>query len=268
MIGVKCGMDDSYQSFATCIHAHETMSTTRNCHCPVASIKSQRDNAKLRAGAGFSASVILSCPRAYAMEQTFDLYEPVESGYHKFRGTLIHAMFEADPDPPPHVIMERRIERWVDVDGVSVRITGKPDYIDPDQRAIIDFKSKHLLPKKPDAQHEAQINIYRYLVGDGVFCDTKEPCQIDIRVLGIHYVTFHTKKGMIWLKMRYPVWENEDTLLLIQKRLRPLTAWKEHGTIPVCDPFTPAKYWKCQCEKYEEQLREGGVSLEAFDRTG
>lgn len=259
IVGVICGMDGTCQAFETCIHAHETMSTERNCHVPVASIKSQRDNMKFRKDAGVSASVVLACPRAYAIEQTYDLYESVISGYNKFRGTLIHALFEADPDPPSWVVQEERIMRWVVVNGKKVRVTGKPDYVDPKYRVLIDFKSKHNLPTKMDPRHEAQFNIYRWLLKNGIFTRTNEPCQIEVDRIGAHYVTFNTTAEKAWKKVLYPVWEYEEVERMVIRRLEPLTKWQEDGILPECSPFIENRYWKCDCEKHETQLAERGI---------
>lgn len=260
--GVICGMDNSFQSFETCIHAHETFSKDRNCNVPTASIKSQRDNIKYRKDAGISASTILSCARAQAIESTYDIYETVISGYNKFRGTLIHAMIEHDPDPPEWVIQEERIRRFVEVDGELVAITGKPDYVDPKYKVLIDFKSKHNLPLKMDPMHEAQFNIYRWLLKDGVFVRTNLPCHIDIDRIGAHYITMDTKPEKAWRKVLYPVWGYDEVEAMVIDRLRPLTKWKKDGILPECNRYVDSPYWKCDCERHAQQLMERGIVVE------
>lgn len=266
IVGVICGKTGEYEDFQTCIARHENPSHPGgSCHCPTASIKAMRDNHKTRKDAGVSASTILSCPREVALQEKYDYYEAVESGWHKFRGTLIHALMESDTDVPEGVIMEERVETFVDVDGKPFRLTGQMDYVDTKNKFLLDYKSKHLIPKKPDPRHEAQLNIYIYLLATGRFLKDKKPCNIEINKAGIHYLTFNTKKEMIWLKMAYPVWDLEYTREFIEKRAKPLSDWQKHGIFPDCDPFEKNRYWKCGCEKILTQLEERGVVVEELN---
>lgn len=250
-------MDDTPQSFEHCIHCHENRSSVRNCHAPVAVLKSMRDNHIHRKGAGISASTLISCPRAKAIEETYDLYEPVISGWNKGRGTFVHAMMEADPDPPEWMVRERRLYREID----GTRVTGKPDEVDTKYRMLIDYKSKDNLPKKRDDAHELQFNIYAWLLRGGYFADTDEKADIDVEVIAAHYVTWKTKTELAWKKMPYPVWPDEKTTKIISDRLQPLTDWRTYGILPLCSPYIPARYWKCDCEKYENQLIERGIFI-------
>lgn len=263
LIGVICGKTGEYESFETCIERHENPCYPGgSCHCPTASIKAMRDNHKTRKDAGVSASTILACPREVALQERYDYYESVESGWHKFRGTLIHSLMESDPDVPEHIIMEERVETFLDIDGEPFRLTGQMDHVDTKHKFLLDYKSKHLTPKKPDSRHEAQLNIYIYLLATGRFLKTKEPCKIKIESAGIHYLTFHTKKGMIWQKMLYPVWELEDTEKFIKERAKVLADWQRHNIFPDCSPFVENRYWMCGCEKILNQLGERGVEVE------
>jgi hypothetical protein len=251
-------MDQSFQSFKTCIDCHENRSRTRNCNAPVQVLKSMRDNHIDRRGAGISASTLISCPRAVAIEATYDLYMPVISGWNMGRGTFIHAMFEADRDPPPWIIRERRLRRKVR----GVAITGKPDEVDTKYKVLVDYKSKDNLPRRPDERHEFQFNIYAWLLRGGYWVDTDEPAQIDIDVIAAHYVTFKTKPEGAWKKMAYPVWEDSYTTELVTQRLEPLTKWNTSGILPECSPYLGNPRWKCDCEKWEDQLNERGIYIE------
>ena len=227
-----------------------------------------RDNHLDRKKAGWSISTVLSCPRAAALQETYDYYEAVETGWNKSRGAWIHAMMEADDDPT--LIKERRIERILKVyyynpetdkeEEYDQRLTGKPDEVDPVARALIDYKSKHLLPRKPDYRHECQFNGYVWLLADGTFVDNGEPVQIEIVRGGMHYVTWDIRKRSQWLKMGYPVWPLDETEEFLRERLRPLVLWKQTSILPRCNPLIRyGKNWQCDCEKLEEQLREQGV---------
>ncbi len=260
--GVICPFDQSYQDFETCIACHETMSTKRNCHAPTPLLKAMRDNAKTRLDAGVSASTILACAREHALSETYDYYESAISGYNKYRGTLTHMMMETDDSPPEGVIRERRIERYIDIKGVPFRISGKMDYVDTQRKALVDFKSKHTLPKKPDERHEAQLAIYAYLLADGRFCDTGETIQLIIEKVGIHYLTFETKEERAWLKMNYPLWPLDKTADMVYNRASVLAEWQQTKILPRCNSYTVNRYWKCGCEKIEDQLKLRGVEIE------
>lgn len=268
IVGVVCGMDDTCQSFKTCIDAHENRSSERNCHCPVSVLKSMRDNHIDRKGAGISASTLIACPRAVAIEQQYELYMPVISGWNMGRGTFVHSMMEVDRDPPPWLVKEQRIERVID----GVKVTGKPDEVDTKYKVLVDYKSKDNLPKKPDDRHEFQFNIYAWLLRGGTWQKSDpdsaypivagEPTNIHVETIAAHYLTWKTKKELAWKKMRYPVWDDEYTSSIISERLKPLTDWKEYGIMPQCSPYVPARYWKCDCEKWTEQLAERGIEVE------
>lgn len=254
--GVVC-YDGSYQEFDRCIDCHiNRKACAKECHVPVQSIKSMRDNHLHRKDANISMSTLIACPRAVAIEELYDLYEPVISGYNKFRGTLIHALMEEDRDPPPWVIRERRI--YMDV--LGERLTGKPDEVDTKYGILVDYKSKDNLPLRPDESHEFQFNGYAHLLRNGYFVDTNEKANIDIRIIGAHYLTFKTKLDKAFKKMVYPVWSDDKAQTIIEQRMAPLYAWKHHRVFPDCDPYVRGR-WKCQCEKWEEQLADRGIDL-------
>jgi hypothetical protein len=203
-------------------------------------------------------STLISCPRAVALEEKYDLYEPIISGYNKGRGSWVHAMLEVDRDPPPWIIRERRL--YLEVNGV--RVTGQPDEVDTKYKVLVDYKSKDNLPLKPDLSHEFQFNGYAHLLRNGYWTDTNERADINVDVIAAHYVTWKTKLEKAWFKMPYPVWDNDYTQEVIENRLAPLTAWRSDGILPSCSPYVPNQYYKCQCTKWEMQLTERGITIE------
>ncbi len=259
-IGVVCGYDKSFQSFAHCIYCHENF-CERNCHAPVELLKVMRDNMSKRNGAGWSATTLLDCPRAVAMLEVYDYYEPLISGWNKARGEWWHQVLESDPDPPEGVIVERRIYRDIDVNGEKIRLTGKPDKVYTKEGVLLDGKSKDRLPKTLATDHEAQFNIYIWLLADGNFLDTGEPVQVKITRGGMHYVTWKTKEEDAFKKVGYPIWELEDTEAFIIERLAPLVIWRKTGNLPRCDPYVKGR-WDCNCVKLTKQLNERGIDVE------
>jgi hypothetical protein len=221
-----------------------------------------RDNHKHRKSAYYSATGLLGCPRATALQSTYDYYEALETGWNKYRGTLIHFMMEHDPEPKAGVIKEQRFYKIVSLNGMDFIVTGQPDYVDPELETIIDYKSTNKLPDQPKVDHIAQVNIYAWLLKggkfmneDGVPLPSDKIIDLTITRGGMHYVTFNTKAGTVWRKVGAPIWPVVDTEALILERLAPLAAWKHTNQLPHCDPYVKGR-WTCDCEKIEKQLEE------------
>lgn len=261
IVGVNCPFDNTEQSFQGCINAHENRGRGeyggRTCHCPTALLKDARDNSVRRKGAGISVSTIMQCPKAYAIEKSFDLYVNVHQQYNMFRGTSVHSIFENEPDVPDWVIRERRA--YIEVDGV--RVSGQIDEVDVKHGVIIDYKSAHLLKKQDNPNYIAQLNMYRYMCKHGKWMDDDSDINIDISIIANHFLTWNTKEGKQFEKRAYEIWDDDHTYNLIKKRLKALTNFNNDGIIPSCNPYTPAKYWKCDCEKYMEQLEMRGEDI-------
>ena len=200
------------------------------------------------------------------MLEVYDYYEPLNSGWNKARGTWVHAMMESDPDPPAEVIRERRLYKDVKVRGSVIRITGKPDKVYTEKGVLIDFKSKADLPKGPDASHEAQFNVYAWLLDGGTFMisedhPNEEPSNIKIVKGGMHYLTWKTKEP--FKKFGYALWPSKVTERFVIDRLDPLVQWKETGILPSCNPYVSGR-WACDCVRIREQLAERGVAVEEY----
>lgn len=254
--GVVCLATGKYESFETCLHRHENY--TCSCHALPYAIKLIRDNKIGRQNAGLSASSLTTCPRELALLEKYDYYEPIPEGWIKAEGTIIHAMIETDPDPNPNIITEKRFYRYVEVDGEQVKLSGQMDAIDLKHKILIDYKRKEKVPTRTDPTHEFQFNVYCYIIRQGFDIETDEPFAIDIERGGMHYVS--RNKSEPFLKVPYPVWDNNDIEDVIRRRLRPILAWRKTNILPVHNPYqTYGASWKCGCEKIEEQLRDRGV---------
>ncbi len=262
IVGVVCEYDNSYQPFQKCIDCHEAFGE-RNCHAPVELLKIMRDNLRGRRGAGWSASTLTGCARAAAMMEVYDYYEPLVSGYNKGRGTWVHAMLESDRDPPKEVIRERRLRKYINVDGEEVPLTGQPDKVYAEQGILMDYKSKDRLPRGPDESHEAQFNVYAWLLDGGTFLNkrgqpTEEIANIKIVKGGMHYLTWNPKAP--YKKIGYRRWTEGETEAFIIDRLRPLVAWKRTHTLPTCNRFVQGR-WDCDCVRMTKQLVDRGIEV-------
>jgi len=251
--GVICGYDGTKQDFDYCINCHESFGE-RNCHAPVELLRSMKNNLVTRANAGWSASTLLSCPRAVALLETYDYYEPLKVGWNKARGTYLHLMLESEMVPNENIIAEVRVEKYFK----GVRLTGKPDKVYKKEGVIIDYKSKYRLPTKPDPMHEAQMNVYAWLLDGGTLLHDDgrtEPVNIKITKGGMLYITWNTAEDSQFLKWGYPIWEQRKIESFLEERVTPLATWKETGELPTCNPYVKG-FWDCDCVKIAKQLNE------------
>lgn len=273
--GVICGHDGKLRSFDECICGHQTRE--RSCHFPTFALKLMRDHDRKRGNAGYSATMLLACPRAIALLENFDYYEDLESGWNKLRGELLHAVAEAEPDIPEGIIKERRVRKTVLVEGEEIVITGQVDELDKPYQGVIDYKFTGSIPEKPKKDHVAQFNIYAWLCEGGVLMAVKdqygnilaeeEPINIRIERGGMHYLTLKKKKkrdGTVilpWKKVSYPRWPNGKTEKFVIERLTPLVQFHRTGIYPACGAYDTG-FWTCECAKIEKQLAERGISIE------
>lgn len=268
ILGVQCGADGSYQSFDSCIECHRNRGP-RLCHFPTFALRLMRDNGVKRKNVGYSATTLLACPRAVALLEEYEYYEDLYSGWNKTRGELMHMVAEAYPDE--NILQEQRFRKIVTVDGEDFAVTGKADEIDTVFNYIMDYKWTGEIPDRPKADHEAQFNIYRWLLDGGINVETKEVVHIDIVGGGMHYLTMKKKKkrnGTVidpWKKIPYDVWPVEYTQSLVEQRLRPLTIFHKTGKLPLHNPYEGG-YWTCDCEKIVEQLRDRGIPITHADQ--
>ena len=256
IVGVICGYDGTKQAFDTCINCHESFAE-RNCHAPVELLRSMKNNMASRGNAGWSASTLLSCPRAVALLESNDYYEPLKTGWNKSRGTWTHLMMESEMVPDKNILAEVRLERYYKINGECVRITGKPDKVYKKEGIIMDYKSKYRLPTKPDPMHEAQMNVYAWLLRDGTIIDGPDKgkkVRIGIKRGGMLYVTWNTEPNGQFLKMGYPIWDETQMDQFLTDRIGPLAEWKRTGVLPACNPYHKG-YWQCDCVKIEDQIR-------------
>lgn len=166
-----------------------------------------------RADAGISATSVNGCLRRAYLDATQPYHQQPIKLWPALRGTLFHALFERAGDGVD-LIRERRICR--DVAGIT--ITGKPDEVAPGRGILVDYKTvKGEIPEKVPEAYEVQLNIYRWLLADGRDRETDEPVKIDIRVLGIIFVTMGTVAKRV-----VPVWSLDRVEDYLQPRAEAL----------------------------------------------
>jgi hypothetical protein len=167
-------------------------------------------------------------------------------------------MMESEMVADDNVLAEARIERHFKLGKRKIRITGKPDKVYKKEGIIIDYKSKYRIPTKPDPMHEAQLNIYAWLLADGKIIDGEfkgQPVQIEIVRGGMLYMSWNTDPEGQFLKLGYPIWDQKKIDAFLTERITPLVEWKDTGVLPTCNPYVKG-YWTCDCSKIEKQVLE------------
>jgi len=131
---------------------------------PYEVLRAMRDNITHERPDAISVSQLLGCPRRVYLQSITDYADTAENGYAAFRGSIVHAILAEQTSD--NADAEKRIERVYK----GVTLSGQPDsvrLIDAGKRRLLrDWKSTKRLPLY-DAytQHQAQVNIYRWLLG-------------------------------------------------------------------------------------------------------
>lgn len=238
LAGVLC--DDPREkgqrySFDACLACART-GGPRKCQNPYQLIYAMSRNQIERKDAGISATMLLDCPRRVILQAEEPYFEAPSAYWPRLRGTIGHLLVEQYGDGLEPKIAEVRFRKSVEVQGVQVEITGKPDMILPERKLIIDYKSNKNVddPYQPmkkgqaKVEHVEQVNIYRWLLAGGVNMDTGEITHVDIEEGQIHYFDM-----MRWLPpTSVPIWPLEETEAFIKRHLDPLITYQLGGEMP------------------------------------
>lgn len=154
----------------------------------------------------FSPTGLLDCSRKSVLVHRGNWYVDVEQAWPMTRGTLAHAVMEANPSYPGAVgvIREQHMETEIETRYGPQRFVGTPDLVvvqslQPGEGitvakvAIVDYKTtgeiKHdLTQARPD--HVRQINMYALLVSRWLADHYTEPLAVEITELSIVYLDF------------------------------------------------------------------------------
>lgn len=262
LVGVVCPQTGQFESFETCCQRHND-SEERDCSAPRFLLNELRGSHKRRAGANISTTVLTGCARAYALKQERPYFIELPSGWNMARGTWAHAMFQDGEYSKSEYYIEERLRKNLQIGDEFVPVTGQPDEVNHVRGILIDYKTKHQVPTAIPIEHEAQFNIYIWLL-DGGEIITKgknfgKVVHVPITRGGIHYVSWQPK--IPWRRIHAPIWDPFDTEEFMIERITPLTEWMRTGILPSCNAlFT---YGKCDCQKLEAShyhyWRENGI---------
>jgi hypothetical protein len=236
--GVLCDADGEAYSFDECL-ACARAGGPRRCDNPLPLLVAMSKNQRERKDAGISATMLLDCPRKVILMQEEDYYEKPSSYWARFRGTIGHLMMEAYGSDEANVVQEIRFRKSVEIDGVSIEITGKADWTDLKRKLLIDFKSTKSINRKPikdglpKEDHPKQVSIYRWLMWGGVNMETTDLLpemktqHIEIDQAGILYFDMSGTK-----KVAAPLWSLDETEAFIIERLRPIVRYRTDKEMP------------------------------------
>lgn len=167
---------------------------------------------------------LLNCLRKVVLERGHEVYVEPRQLYYAFRGQMFHQI--ASGIEVEDCVVEHRFKREV----AGIVVSGQPDLIVPGLRKLYDFKTARRIPKpgKTYAQHELQVNIYRWLVLphypidqlELVYLDMSEVRRTPVAVMDVHEL-------MGWLV----------------PRVKALKAAVEGGRLP--DRVGPDGLWQC-----------------------
>lgn len=232
LVGVICDDDEQKYDFEACITC-SLKGFPRSCHAPTSLIVAMSKNQEERKDAGLSATALLDCARKVILSQEEEFYEKPSAYHARFRGTLTHLLIEEYGSGLEGVVQEQRVRKSLDVDGLQVEITGKPDWIDVNRKLIVDYKScvslnrKPINAGKPKDGHESQVNIYRWLVAGGINMVTNEVVDYDIELGGILYISMEGSR-----KVPVRIWSLDETEEFLRDRLRPHLEYKQTKRLP------------------------------------
>lgn len=219
--GTICCQDGSTQPFDRCMGC----ARAGQCDHSLPLLTFMQKNQESRQGVGYSSSVLNGCPRQHILKQNVDYWESPKDFYARWRGSWGHHAVDMT-GPYPGIVQEVRFRRNVTVDGVTFDVSGKPDWIDPEEQEIQDHKTIAFIPKAPYDDHKRQINIYAWLVETGE-CD-----QPGIGPYLISRARMHYLAGKNEAFMDVDLWSHDAVEEYVVNRLRPFAAHVLNGTLP------------------------------------
>lgn len=248
------------------------------CNHPLPLLTAMKNNAKRRRGIGISSSVLGMCPRQHVLQERNDYYEDPNSFYQRWRGSFGHYAIEMG-GPYPGVVQELRFYREVEVDGVNFEVSGQPDWIDIPRRHLDDHKFVGWPPSEVKPDHEAQINVYKWIIEGGytgreihtggftpprIFKD--RPGDGDnpllpgftIQTAGINYL--HTRG---YVHFDVPLWTTEAVERYVRRRLAPHAAYIKTGNLALLKIEDEADKWKAKYCPFRNPLNPGRCCMES-----
>jgi CRISPR/Cas system-associated exonuclease Cas4 (RecB family) len=135
------------------------------------------------------------------------------------------------------ISQEVRYYSTISVDGFDMAISGQPDWYDQEQKILDDYKYTSYPPNSPREEHEAQLNVYAWLL---------ENNNLDVekaRVIYLHPKSRQTGKRQTTYHV--PLWSTEAVERYIVTRLRPHAQYLKDNNMAKLK-LDPGDAWKAQ----------------------
>lgn len=257
LAGPMCCQDGNPASFDNCI----AKSREGHCQHSVPLLRAMQLNSTRRKGIGISSSVLSMCPRQYVLGEANDYYEDPAAYYPKWRGAFGHYAIEMG-GPYPGIAQEVRFYRTVNVLGLDFEISGQPDWVDVEHRHIDDSKFVGFRPKEPYKDHEAQINVYHWLMiggyvkGDYIAYpgDYQNPIPENWEARAAS-ITYRDTKG----EAQYPIglWSMDAVESYVRRRLEPHARYIKTGNLALLKIEDDVDFWKAKYCPFQDPRNPG-----------
>jgi hypothetical protein len=206
-----------------------------------------------RQNVGYSSSTLSQCPRQYVLMARNDYHESPDDYYARWMGGLGHLAVESS-GPYEGVIQEIRYYHTISVDDTELAISGQPDWYDEGLHQVDDYKYTGYPPNSPREEHEAQLNVYAWLLENNAL-----PVETT-RVIYLHPKSRQTGKRQTTYHV--PLWTDDAITRYITDKLRPHVQYAKDGNLIKLslDPVKDA--WKGQFCPFRHPCNPGRCCLE------
>lgn len=232
LVGTICCQDGQPHRFSHC----QELSRLGVCEHPLPLLTAMADESTRREGIDISSSTLSACPRQHILKQRNDYYEDPDDYYPRWMGAFSHFAIEHG-GPWENIIQETRMSRGIMVNGHHFDISGMPDWYDKDQAHIDDYKFVGWKPKELRPEHEAQVNVYAWILEGNGFP------VVSGRIIYLHQKARDTGKRRTMIDV--PMWNTENIEAYIATRLVPHARYRTTNSIGGIK-VEPGEEWKGQ----------------------
>lgn len=197
-----------------------------------------KGNGEKRSDAGFSATMVNQCPLQTILKSELDYVESPADYHARWRGEGVHAMAEVH-GAYPGIIQEQRIRKTINVLGVDLSLSGKPDWWDTQLRHLDDWKSSKKCPTSPYDDHKRQLNIYSWLIHGGTWDSTGEVSTDLVESASIVYIDPDRS-----VTVPVDLWSDDAIESMLVRRLEPYVSYQMTGTLPAGIGVDGPEAWK------------------------
>jgi hypothetical protein len=192
-----------------------------------------------REHAAISASQLTGCLRGAYLKYTTEYYDKPGGLLPLMMGTFTHSLLECA------ITDNDRVEvpvAWTTKDLVTV--TGHVDHVDIKNRVLSDWKTTRWLKiaNLPYGNHEAQVNIYRYLLANNEIGDSFEAEHLQIVYIDLTGPAKHGEhNGVVVCPVK--IWPEVKVKSYIEERARILAMAYANNEVPPM--VRPSDAWLC-----------------------